>query len=1164
MLIAPSSSHGAGAGRLEELKALNRDGKFAAAAEGARTLFAETSAARSTDSLHLATILDVLVESLWRGGKAREPEAHAMALRALEIRERRFGSDHLEVAAALTALGNVHFARNDFDGARPHLERALGIRERNLAPDDLAIAATLSPLGNVFRRKADYAAARPLLERALAIREKRLGPDHADVASSLSNLGTLYGDLGDYAGARAAYERVVKIRQKTTGPDHPDLASAYDNLGLVLRVTGDYAAARAAHEQGLAIRERSLKPDDPAIASSLQNLGLVMRSLGFTAEARVLYERAAAIREKAFGPEDPEFARAITNLANLLREMSDYGAARPLYERALAIREKALGPDHPDVANTLYNFGLLLENAGDYAAARRRFERALEIREQKLGPEHAGVAIALWSLAGVVERQGDYPGARALYERSLGVWEKAVGPQHVDVALPLNGLAGTLVAMGDFSAARAACERGLAIRESAYGSEHQKVAESLEQLAEIFTATGDVPAARPRLERALAIRDKVHGRENPEAARTLYQLARVRAMQGERSEALDQALEAERIARAHQRTTARGLSEREALRYAAVRPLSLDLSLSLVADKAGGPARRRVLDALVRSRAIVLDEMAARHRAIQAASDSSVARRAAELASARERLAGLMVRGASGAPADGQGSAIDDARARMESAERRLAEVNERFAQDLSRSRIGLDEVAASLPDGSALVAVTRYRDLQLSRARPDAGRSAPAESSDPLSYLAFVLRAGERDPLVVSLGPASSIDRKVARWGADAGGAALQAGPPAKAERAIRESGAALRESVWDPLAVALAGASRVFVVPDGSLNLVNLAALPARGQGYLIEHGPLLHVVSAERDLVPAEGAHPGRGLLAIGAVDYDAPPGYAPPPSPEPALVAAHAGGPPSSRVSTGVFRGSRSECRELAATRFEPLPATGTESGEIVRIWQSASGARGEASYLTSQAANESAFKQSAPGRRVLHLATHGFFLGDCRSARTSTRGLGALSETPARKNAPPLPAPAQTTPAMAGENPLRLSGLVFAGANRRGTIVEGEEDGILTAEEIASLDLSGTEWVVLSACETGIGDVQAGEGVLGLRRGFQIAGAGALIMSLWSVDDESARAWMQALYQARLERGLHTDEAVREAGLAVLKQRGAAGQSTHPFYWAAFIGAGNWR
>jgi CHAT domain-containing protein len=140
----------------------------------------------------------------------------------------------------------------------------------------------------------------------------------------------------------------------------------------------------------------------------------------------------------------------------------------------------------------------------------------------------------------------------------------------------------------------------------------------------------------------------------------------------------------------------------------------------------------------------------------------------------------------------------------------------------------------------------------------------------------------------------------------------------------------------------------------------------------------------------------------------------------------------------------------------------------------------------------------------------------------------------------------------------------LSGLILAGANRRNFAAPEQEDGVLTAEEVASLNLSGVEWAVLSGCDTGGGEVRVSEGVLGLRRAFQVAGAKTVIMSLWPVEDQATREWMTTLYEGRLKRRLGTADAVREASLTVLRQRRAKGLSAHPFYWAPFVAAGDWR
>jgi CHAT domain-containing protein len=245
------------------------------------------------------------------------------------------------------------------------------------------------------------------------------------------------------------------------------------------------------------------------------------------------------------------------------------------------------------------------------------------------------------------------------------------------------------------------------------------------------------------------------------------------------------------------------------------------------------------------------------------------------------------------------------------------------------------------------------------------------------------------------------------------------------------------------------------------------------------------------------------------------------------------------------------------------QFPPLEGTRREAREIASLWTDS-----PAQILESRDANERAFKKAAPGHRVLHLATHGFFLGsDCppaaalrsgsgqavRPGQAGTRSIGGLST--AAKAGPKLEL---------GEGPLLLSGLALAGANRRAIAGPDDEDGILTAEEVTALNLEGVEWAVLSACDTGLGEVKAGEGVFGLRRAFQVAGVRTVIMSLWPIDDQAARLWMRTLYERRLKGHLSTAEAMRAASLSVLRARRARGQTTHPFYWAAFVATGAWQ
>jgi len=1170
---------------------LFRSGDYAAAESAHLRALAVRERVLGPDHPDVAASLNDLAGVRWE--QDDYAEARRLMERCLRIREQALGPNHSDTATSRNNLGMVLKATGDLEGARALYERALAVREEVLGPDHPDVAASQNNLAGLLEKMGEREEARALYERALAIQEKALGPEHPDVAMTLNNLGLLLKRGGDYEGALALGRRALAIWEKRLGPEHPDVAIALNVVASLMKRSGDHTGARAHYERALAIRVAVLGPEHSGVAAVLNNLAIVCWEAGDYLAARVMYERALAVMEKVYGPghertsrvrsnlaillketgdyegareilegvlaarelnlgpDHTRVATALSNLAGLLRRMGEFSRALEMWERARAIWTEALGPEHPEVLAVLGNLALLAKETGDYATARTLGERVLAVRERTLGPEHAKTAGTLNNLAGLYEDMGERDKARALYERALAAREKALGPEHPDTGRVLCNLSIVRRGQGDLAEARQLNERCLGILEEALGPEHASVASALDNLALVLERSGDLKAAARANDRALAIKEKALGPLHPKVAGARLTRALLLAESGRRKEAFEEAVLVEEASREHLSLTARGLSERQALRYASVRDTGLDLALSLCGEGAGEAGR--AWDALVRSRALVLDEMAGR----RAGGGEVPSQETRELNSSRRRLADLLVRGPGEGSPEEYREQVAAARDEMEKTERVLARESAAYRQREAAGRAGLEEVAAALPEGWALAAFARY-------GRWSPGKEGEGRSSGELmpSYLAFVLPRSGGGPVVVPLGRASEIDALVTAWAGEVtprGSMTRRA--PGEAEAAYREVGEALRRAVWDPLAASLEGAEGVFLVPAGTLHMVAFAALPVGEDRYLFEEGPMLHHLSAERDLVALREPEAWKGgLLALGGPAFD-----------EPSLFAAlerrpkKAGGEaPVQVASLEVFRGTRSECGDFRDLRFEPLPGSRREAREVTGLWKQARRSGGEdglpsglgpAVRFEGAAASEAAFKENAQGKRVLHLATHGFFLGGrCPVAGArSTRGF-SLPSKPGKEERPPA----------SGENPLLLSGLAFAGANHREAAVEGEEDGVLTAEEIAALDLSGVEWAVLSGCGTGLGRVQDGEGVLGLRRAFQVAGAGTLIMSLWEVDDRATREWMRALYQARFLEGLGTAGSMRRASKKVLKARRAKGESTHPFYWAGFVAAGNWR
>ena len=319
----------------------------------------------------------------------------------------------------------------------------------------------------------------------------------------------------------------------------------------------------------------------------------------------------------------------------------------------------------------------------------------------------------------------------------------------------------------------------------------------------------------------------------------------------------------------------------------------------------------------------------------------------------------------------------------------------------------------------------------------------------------------------------------------------------------------------------LALDTAEHLLLAPDGQLNLIPFAALVDDNQRYLVERYRLTHLTSG-RDLLKVPAPASSNPPLLLGNPDYSQ--------AAQPATVA----------TQRGVELSRAPDLREL---QFAQLPGTEAEVRAIAPLL-------GQATVLTGPAATETALKQ-AQAPRILHIATHGFFLEDVAPAPSSLAQRAAPNISPTMGMRTPI-----SRPNTSQTHPLLRSGLALAGFNPRQST---PDDGVLTALEASTLNLQGTQLVVLSACETGVGDVATGEGVYGLRRALTLAGAESLLTSLWQVDDQATKELIVDYYQRLLNQSGRS-EALRQAQLAMLQNP----TYQHPYYWAALVFSGNWR
>ena len=657
------------------------------------------------------------------------------------------------------------------------------------------------------------------------------------------------------------------------------------------------------------------------------------------------------------------------------------------------------------------------------------------------------------------------------------------------MATTLSHLATPVAERGDFAQAEALLERALAIREKVLGPDHPDVAIVLNNLAHVYFLQHNFVQEEALYQRALTIAEKFLGPDHPTVATYLSNLATIfwgRSDLPQTVTFLSRSAEIREHNLAILLTTG---SEEQKRRYMATLSNETDAIVALHVRAAPQlqAAAELALTTILRRKGRVLDAMADQLTALRRRLDAEDGALLDQWSAVRSALAQLTLQEEGKRPPEYRRAE----KARLEAEVERLeAQISARSAAFRTEVQpVTLASVQPAIPENAALIEIAVYRPYD-PQASAKEGRFGAAR------YVAYVLR--HAGPLQwVDLGEAVPIDREV-----DQLRRALR--QPARAD--VQQGGRSLDERVMRPLRRLLGNTRHLLLSADGALNLVPFGALVDEQQRYVVETYTITYLTSG-RDLLRLHAATPSReGTMIMANPQFafrDSTDG-----------VAASDAAPVTTAQRSGA----------LANAVFVPLPGTQQEAAALGAILP-------QATVFTAAQATEAHLKR-LHGPALLHIATHGFFLAD-QPPTDILAHRGLVTKAPARLTE----RPSQPGPPGPGENPLLRSGLALMGANER---QGGEgEDGVLTALEAAGLDLWGTQLVVLSACETGIGEVRNGEGVYGLRRALVLAGVESQVMSLWQVSDEATRDLMVAYYQ-RLQAGEGRTEALRQVQLSLLR------------------------
>ena len=1035
--------------------------------------------------------------------KGRHAEAEPFARQALELREAEFGPSHAEVAPSLIRLALVLKNLHRREEAEPLLKRALAIEETAHGPEHAKVATVLNNLANLYADQSRFDDAEPLYERALKIKEKAYGPNHLKVAGALGNMAILYADHGRYAQAEKLFKRTLEIREKELGKDHPDVAVSLNGIAISYDNQGRFAEAEEFYRRALEIRRKALGENHPEVTESINNLALLYDHMGRFKDAEAMFLRALEIRQKVFGPHHPRIAASLNNLAVLYRTQGRHAGVEPLLKRALDIWETALGPNHPSVANSLTNLAILYNVQGRSADAEPLFKRALEIREKAFGPNHPQVAGSLNNLAILYKDLDRDDDAEAMYKRALEIKEKALGADHPDVALGLNNLATLYAEQGRFSEAEPLLKRSLKIRGKTLSPDHPDMAQSLNNLASLYRDQGRYDAAVPLYERSVAIVKKAFGDDHPDVAQSLNSLANLYLDQDRYADALDHVRQASAIHRRRAVRTAGGysagaLSEQKSVRYVFANHARITWMVA-GNDPPLAPSLRA-------------EGFEAAQMAKATGTAAAMAGMGARFAAGSDALARLV-------------RARQDATERWRRADNKLIDAlglapGKRNRATEKRLRRQMSELAGRLKDLDGRLNSEFPEYAELASPRPLSLTETQQLLGPGEAMLAYMTASNETFLWVARPESAAMLRLDIGREALADAVMTLRAGlDPSAAEVATladipafdTERAFQLYGRVFAAAEPMLEGVRHLFTVPDGALQSLPLGVLvTGERPGDFTDFAGYRQVpwLARKYALTTLPSVSSLRALRRFArAARADKPfGGFGDP------LLEGHPG------ESRGVALASLFTSRGIAdveavRSRLAPLPDTAVELEAMAQSL----GADPENLFLREDATEIRLKAAQLTDYQVLAFATHGLVAGD----------LKGLAE----------PALVLTPPAV-------------------GT---AEDDGLLTAGEVAELELDA-DLVVLSACNTAAADGSPNaEALSGLAKAFFYAGSRSLLVSHWPVGSDAA-VNLTTRMLAETAAGAGRAEALRRSMLKLMETPDKP-YYAHPMFWAPFVVVG---
>jgi len=1008
-----------------------------------------------------------------------------------------------------------YYQKGDYKTAIIWAEKAVkqadiefGIKHKNYA-------TSLNNLAELYKNMGRYSEAEPLYKEAIKIVKEVLGEKHPDYATALNNLAELYYYLGLYKKAELLFQVAMEIRKEVLGVKNTNYATSLNNLAGLFLSMGRYSEAEPLFKEAMKIRKEVLGENHPDYAQSLNNLALLYNFMGRYTEAEPLYKEAMKIRKEVLGEKHPDYATSLNNLALLYNSMGRYSEAEPLYKETMKILKEVLGKNHPSYATSLNNLALLYYYMGRYIKAEPLYKEAMKIRKEVLGEKHPDYAMSLNNLAGLYKTMGRYSEAEPLYKEAMKIYKEVLGEKHTSYAGSINNLAVLYDDMGRYTEAEPLFKEALKIIKEVLGENHPDYATSLNNLALLYYYMGRYSEAEPLYKEAMKIIKEVLGEKHPYYAPSLNNLAGLYYKMGRYTEAEPLFIESNRNNINYIQNNFPFLSENQKKDFLKTIYYNFEVfySFSKIRCKDNSSITSNMFDIRLASKGVILNSTVQMFSKIKSSGDENLINKYNELITLKATI--IKAQDLTIEERKNRGLNLKELESNAEEIEK---ELNKAAGIDIFKN-VNWQDLKNSLKPNEAAI---EFVDFQYYDKR----------WTDTTFYMALMLKKDYEYPKLITLCTEDEIK-------------SILSIPSENNNSYVRNNKTSIElyNKIWKPLEEYLTDVNSIYISPSGLLNKVSFSAISSANNELLCDKYDL-HYVGNLKDVVLKKEEEkqiksiPNFTSVIFGGADFDLDSAKLKEYSSKFDTAEIKREGDPVILYSD---KESYSPNQLVKNGKWTYLEGTKTEAENINSLFKSNNL---NSIVYTGPDANKTALKAFSHTKTnnsptVIHIATHGFFFPEIKKDYEKMHLMQMGNQGLYR----------------ASDNPLMRSGLIFAGANtywQDSTPVHSGDNGILTAYEVSNMDLMNTELVVLSACETGLGDIRGGEGVYGLQRAFKVAGAKTIIMSLWKVPDKETVELMELFYTSWLS-GMTKHEAFTRARKEMRNR-----YPGDPYKWAAFV------